>query len=221
MRAYLPKHNQLVRLILLTAICAAMIAYKYFQLSSSFLMFLGWNIFLAWIPLLALYLLTIRGKNGFRLLISILLWLVWVLFYPNAPYLITDIIHVPRNAIMVSYSALTVNVLAWYDIVLIMLSIWTGILLAFHALYPVHQAICNQVGVIVGHAFSLLICFLSSYGIYLGRFPRLNSWDVIKRPSILYTVIRNSFNLVTLKFVLLFGLLIYIVYNTLYSLERR
>ena len=221
MRAYLPNINQLMRLIFLTIICAAMIAFKYLQLNSSFLMFLGWNIILAWIPLVALSLLSVKSRKRLQSFFSVILWAVWLLFFPNAPYLITDIIHLPKNAILVSSSTLSMNFMAWYDIVLLLLSIWIGILLTFHALYPVHQRISNYTGSILGHLFSLGMCLLSSYGVYLGRFPRLNSWNIINKPLTLYNAVVQSFNLETLRFVLLFGGLIFIIYNTLYSFERR
>lgn len=206
--------------MILTGLCIGMLALKYLQLGHRFLMFLGWNLFLAWVPLIALYLVAYFQQKRKRV-ISVVFWIIWLFFYPNAPYLLTDVIHVPDNWAIWSNTAITIDILAWYNIVLLLLSVWVGILLTFHALYPVHQWVVNKLGQFIGFMFSVLLSLISGYGVYLGRFERFNSWDILHRPMIIYDTIKASMNLTTLSFVLLFGGLIFVIYNSLYALERR
>ncbi|WP_223649185.1 DUF1361 domain-containing protein [Hymenobacter psoromatis] len=137
--------------------------------------FLLWNLFLAAIPfgLSAALTLAARPPAG-RLLLPV--GAVWLLFFPNAPYLITDLFHlVPRRG--VPY---------WYDLALIMSCAWNGLMLAFASLLDMHTLVRQRLGFWAGWGFVNLALGLSAFGVYLGRYLRYNSWDILSNPFTLF-----------------------------------
>jgi len=135
--------------------------------------FLNWNLLLAWIPLLAAVAAWALqdGANRPRLRVTPLLAL-WLLFFPNAPYILTDLIHLaPRD-----------NVPMWYDLLLILSYAWNGLILGFVSLWIVQGLLQRWFGPIAGWAGAAAAIFLAAFGIYLGRFLRWNSWDMITQP---------------------------------------
>lgn len=129
-----------------------------------------WNIFLGWIPysiagLFAGLQKKEKWKQGF-------IFFSWLIFFPNALYMVTDLVHLNDDS----------NVPLWYDAFLLFASSFVGIMMAFVSLRKVE----NYLKVLFNNrtmAFIIpLILFLSSYGVYLGRFERWNSWDIISSP---------------------------------------
>jgi uncharacterized membrane protein len=135
--------------------------------------FLIKNLFLAWLPygfaLAANYLFT-RTR---RLWPAILFFSgLWLLFLPNAPYIITDFLHLqPRSGVPL-----------WYDVGFIMSIAMTGLFLGIASLRAVHGIIHHLAGPVVGWGFALGAIALSGLGVYLGRFLRWNSWDLLAEP---------------------------------------
>ena len=132
--------------------------------------FLIWNLALAWIPFLfalAAYASARRASS------TLLLGLGWLLFFPNAPYIVTDFIHLSRGG----------PVPFWYDAVTIGAFAATGVALGFASLYLMQCLVRARVGALASWLAVLVACALGSVGIYLGRFVRANSWDVLTRPE--------------------------------------
>lgn len=135
--------------------------------------FLLWNLVLAWVPLVVALLVYDRYRAGTplaRLVPGLALWLV---FLPNAPYIFTDFRHLSR---------LTPTPL-WFDGVLISAFAWTGMLLGFVSLYLVHAVAQHRLGARVGWVGVTAVLGLVSVGVYVGRFLRWNSWDLVVRPG--------------------------------------
>jgi uncharacterized membrane protein len=143
--------------------------------------FLFWNLFLAWVPLIAATLAFVFAQRGVGPLVVVLI-LVWLLFFPNAPYLLTDFIHLHGN---------TPSPL-WYDALMLSGFAWTAVMLGFVSLYLIHAIIRQRVGAAVGWVAVVCVLGLSSFGVYLGRFARFNSWDVVTRPHLVLSVIRQD-----------------------------
>lgn len=141
--------------------------------------FLHWNLFLAWVPYaLALVLLALDRARapGWMFLPP---GIVWLLFLPNAPYILTDFIHlgaIPGAPL-------------WFDALLIGAFAGTGLLLGLTSLLLVHHLVAARRGSLAGWLLALGSLALSSIGIYLGRFPRFNSWDVLSNPDGLVQVV--------------------------------
>lgn len=138
--------------------------------------FLVWNLFLAWIPFYVSALLQ-HFKQKRR--VSYLLLITWLLFFPNSLYLITDLIHVGRGS----------DFPRWFDAILIFSAAVLGLLMAFISLYRVEQFLQTKTKQHVVHALMIVILFLGSFGVYLGRFLRWNSWDVLHQPHRLFVSI--------------------------------
>lgn len=138
--------------------------------------FLVWNLFLAGLPILASTALKYLDLIGrIRWWSGGILLGFWLLFLPNAPYILTDLFHLaPRPGAPI-----------WLDLLLILSFAWNGLLLGFVSLLDVHDIIARRINPVLGWAFSIFAIVASSFGIYLGRFLRWNSWDVLNAPEAL------------------------------------
>jgi uncharacterized membrane protein len=143
--------------------------------------FLLWNLFLAWIPLIAAVLAFALARLHAGALVGVLV-AVWLLFFPNAPYVLTDFIHLHGNG----PSPL------WYDALMLSSFAWTALMLGFVSLYLIHAIIERHAGTAVGWIVVVCVLGLASFGVYLGRFARFNSWDVVTRPHLVVSVIRQE-----------------------------
>jgi len=174
-------------------------------------LFLVWNLFLAWIPVaLALWLeeRDQRGAaRGWRLWTTAFAWLM---FFPNAPYILTDLKHLK----------LATHPHWWTDLIIILLFAFTALVLAFLSLHRMHALVSRRRGLVAGWVFVLGVTFLSGFGVYLGRFERWNSWDVLMQPLAMAADSPNWFHYSAAKFTLLFGGLLATAYALLYSLTR-
>lgn len=173
---------------------------------------LVWNLFLAWIPFVLAYIIYVLSwKRALLYIIVPVFSLLWLIFLPNAPYLLTDLQHLNQP---------TTNVPLWYDVLLMIWFSWTGMLLGVISLYLMHEVIIRAFGKTLGWLFVFIVSALSSIGIYLGRFLRWNSWDILQAPR---DVIRDSLALLldpsrsTIGFTALFTAFFLFVYLTLYA----
>lgn len=144
--------------------------------TSSFL-FLIWNLFLAWIPYWISLTLERSSKKFNSTVISGLLLISWLLFFPNAPYIITDLLHLRSRA----------PIPHWYDVMLFASFAWTGLMLGLLSLYEVQLFLRKRIGNTGSWFLTISAIFLCGFGIYLGRFLRWNSWDVITQPGSLFS----------------------------------
>jgi uncharacterized membrane protein len=151
--------------------------------------FLIWNLFLAWIPFLLALLVYDRYRRGTSILRLAPALALWLLFLPNAPYIVTDFVHL---------SAASAPPL-WFDGVQLSAFAWTGMLLGFVSLYLVHTVARHRFGSAAGWATVLAVLPLVSAGVYLGRVQRWNSWDLLTQPgnrvAQLHAELSNPFSL--------------------------
>lgn len=153
------------------------------RVSGSFQMrYLVWNLFLAAVPFPFAWLADVMGRRGVKGPWILLPILVWLAFFPNAPYLVTDLIHLAPAA----------TVPLWFDGLVFFAFAATGLLLAFTSLYLVQSVIARRRGTTAGWAVAAIAIGLGGYGIYLGRIERWNSWDVITNPRSLAYSVKNQ-----------------------------
>ena len=156
-------------LFLVTTFSLALFSARFLYSGQITYIFLIWNLFLAWLPLIFAWLAVRWRKRPLPALAAAFLWL---LFFPNAPYLVTDLIHL--RAID--------PVPLWYDLILLLDFALLGLFLTFVSLRMMHDLVGSRFGAIVGWLFTLTVFGLSGLGVYIGRFLRWNSWDLFKRP---------------------------------------
>ncbi len=179
--------------------------------------FLVWNLFLAWLPLVFALLACDRyqGTTGCRNWGFWSLAGAWLLFFPTAPYIFTDLTH------------LTTRYFGhfWVDLVLILLCAVTGLVLGFVSLYLMQSVVERMVGRLASWLFIAAVAGLSGFGICMGRFMRFNSWDVLLKPRQVYHGIGNWVgdpfgNPSSLAFPMLFGTFLFLSYLMLYALTH-
>jgi uncharacterized membrane protein len=135
-----------------------------------------WNLFLAWLPLIFALLACDEFKPGSRRNWRFLgFTAAWLLFFPNAPYIFTDLIHLTHGL----YGRF------WVDLMLILLCALTGLVLGFLSLFLMQAVVARMLGRLASWLFIAGVAALSGFGIYLGRFLRFNSWDVVFKPMAL------------------------------------
>lgn len=170
-------------LILATALCLALVVARWAWTHQATHHWLLWNLFLAWLPAAAaLAAYNLRSRRGpIAGTAFVLCAVVWLGFWPNAPYLVTDLIHLQPSA----------GAPDWYDLLMYVTFAWTGFFLGLVSLYVMQVAVARRNGALAGWTVSLGALALGGFGIYLGRFLRWNSWDVLTRPGALLSDIAN------------------------------
>ena len=177
---------------------------------------LVWNLFLAWLPLVFALLACENFRNTSRPNLRLAgLALAWLLFFPNAPYIFTDLIHL-HNRIFGQF---------WIDLATVLTCALTGLVLGFLSLYLMQTIVSQMYGRPTGWMFILVATALGSFGIYLGRFWRFNSWDVVAKPTELYhglgsVTSRSLLDPTTIAFPLLFATFLLSSYLMLYALTH-
>ena len=166
----------------LSAFVVGLVAFRVAYTRSGDDVNLVWNLFLAWIPLWLALLFYDRHAHRARLATLASLGLLWLLFFPNAPYIATDL----------KYLVGSTGREFWYDGLLIGTAATTGLLLGFVSLYLFHAIVRRGVGARAAWFFVFSVLGLSSFGVYLGRFLRWNSWDVFVRPGTLVAHISGA-----------------------------
>lgn len=161
---------------LLLAWCGALLALRLSRSNTFLFAFLAWNLFLAAIPFAASLAIEVLDRYRRVRPLQWMAFVIWLLFLPNAPYIITDFIHLkPRPPIPL-----------WYDVLLLLSCSGAGLLLGYASVMTVHRIITRHYGVFTGWATALIALFLSAFGIYLGRFLRWNSWEAFTDPLPLF-----------------------------------
>ena len=163
----------LAALALASALCVALLVARWIYSDPGAYNFLAWNLFLAWIPMIAavlVYDMHRRGKGAAPLLA---LGALWLLFLPNAPYLLTDLIHLGTRD----------DAPLWFDLVLFTAFAWTGALLGFLSISLVQVVVRRAAGAVWSWAFVGGALVATSFGIYLGRSLRWNSWALVTNPG--------------------------------------
>jgi len=170
-------------LIFASALCAALLVVRVAYTRNFYYVPFAWNLFLAWLPMLcalAAYNLYKRRSRLSWLMVAGCAF-VWLLFFPNAPYLLTDILHLTTRP----------DIALWYDLILVIAFALSGTLLGLVSLFLMQMLVHRAVGPVLGWLFALGVLGLSGFGIYLGRFQRWNSWDLFTNPTTLLADIAN------------------------------
>lgn len=132
--------------------------------------FLIWNLFLAWVPLGLMQLS--KRYTYYSEKKHFVVFILWGLFLPNAPYIITDLVHLKISE----------SPIIWLDILMIFLFSLAGLHFGFESLNIAVQTMQQKFGKIYAQLLSYLALIACGFGIYLGRVERFNSWDLMLHP---------------------------------------
>lgn len=158
----------LFHLAVLTSFCIALQAVRMYGSQSISFIFLPYNLFLAWLPVLfSLYM-----QRSTKHLTGFTLFALWLLFFPNAPYIITDLLHLKARS----------SFPHWYDTMLLYTFAFTGLLAGMLSSLIVYDKLKQHFSRLAARVIIMFSMLASGYGIFLGRFLRWNSWDAFFNP---------------------------------------
>lgn len=217
MRKIFVGHARLIAVVVLSFLSLLFMVLLRYTLAGRFAQsYLLWNLALAAVPVgIAAwgYQLVEKARTRrFALAACFGSFFLWMLFFPNAPYIFTDFIHVIRRANLGSISASWMSPLdlLWFDIVMNAAFAFVGHYLGLISMYLMHSSLRRLLGRISGSLLMLPPMLLSGFGIHLGRFSRFNSWDLFFHPlsatrAILETLAQPSAILFSLAFSFFIG----------------
>jgi uncharacterized membrane protein len=167
------KYGQSSLLFILSISCFLLSISRFFLSGTKMYLFLNWNLFLSFIPWAVSSFIIINPHLKQKTGIMVLLLLFWLLFFPNAPYILTDLIHISR----------TQSSSAWFDLVMVLSFSWTGIMFGLLSLNDIEKLLLERLGKFTTYSIVTFLLFLSSFGVYIGRFLRWNSCDIVQNPT--------------------------------------
>ncbi len=215
-KLFLGRHKYTVGVFLLLSaaslICISLVVARVGYSDTTRYVGLIWNLFLAWIPFVLAYLAyALSWRRRLVYFIIPIFAILWLIFFPNAPYILTDFQHL---------SNLATGVPVWFDVIMLIWFAWTGFLLGIISLYLMQNIIKREFGRAIGWLFVTVVSMLSGGGIYIGRFVRWNSWDVLRDPFGIASELLNQAmdpSLRSIGFISLYALFFFFVYITLYA----
>jgi len=166
-------------LTLSLSFCIALLVIRMKITQTMYFRFLIWNLFLAIVPYaITTYLVSLKK---IRLIKLVVYFIIWLLFLPNAPYIITDLLH-----LKVSSSSML-----WLDVLMISFFAINGLLLFYLSLLDFKAIVEQHLNTTTTHIIIIIVLLLTSFGMYLGRFLRYNSWEILSNINHLFTDIIN------------------------------
>ena len=205
-------------LVAASLVCVGLIAARSWYSHTYHYWFLLWNLALAWVPFIfaaIAFSLAAKGRAVLWVVVA-LAAVVWLAFFPNAPYILTDFLHLGSMGDVVP---------GWYDVLMLYWFAWTGLILGIVSLYLMQEIVARGLGTAAGWVFVVVVAGLGSLGIYLGRFLRWNSWDLVRRPGpladeLLGRVTDPHSQPRLLGFTVLFALLFLFIYVAVYIFAK-
>jgi len=195
------------RVVLLSVFCVMLSICRIWLTDSYEYAFMTWNLFLALAPFVISYFVASYEALYPKLLVG-LCFLTWLVFYPNGPYLITDLIHLRDHR---------KGPLLWFDLILFFSYAYVGLLLAVDSAKHIHEVMARYIYKRLTYVIMSMFFFAVAFGVYLGRFMRWNSWDLFYRPLDIFgdladCVLNPTDNAKAYLMTIFFGLMLNIVY---------
>ncbi|MBO9199104.1 MULTISPECIES: DUF1361 domain-containing protein [Niastella] len=131
-----------------------------------------WNLFLAWVPYVISSWLQKQTEMQEQKWKFFAIAVIWLLFIPNSFYILTDLFHLGKFH----------NVPNWFDLTLIISFAWNGLLLGVLSVRQIERMVQKYFPGKHELVFIFPIMWLNAIGVYIGRYPRFNSWDVVTNP---------------------------------------
>lgn len=210
-KKYIPKE-----IVLVTILVILLNIFRIVLFGSHSFVWLFWNLFLAIVPfVISSFLLNRDSENKLSNISFFIFGFFWLLFIPNAPYLITDLIHI----------GVVRSVPVIYDAFLLFGMAWVGFYLGLYSIYHIDQILNKRYTKKFSKIVIFFIILFISFGIYLGRFLRFNSWDVFKEPVSLIKTTHITFvypkDHTTYLYIALFAVFIYVFYMSFKYIKEK
>lgn len=177
----------------------ALLSYRIIKSESLSYIFLVWNLFLAFIPWWISNILKRKEKLTF---IHLPIILIWLLFLPNAPYILTDLFHLKPH----------IGLPLWFDLILVLSFALTGMIVFFKSLKDMLKLLNNRISQFYVTIITPFIFWLVAYGLYLGRYLRFNSWDIVHPFRLMNAGFNILFEKDTIGFTLIFSVFMWFLY---------
>ena len=203
-------------LVLCCLLCSFLLAMRIIVSGKFTYVFMLWNLFLAYVPV---FFATVLGQTKFNLpVIHWSLFLGWLLFFPNSIYMISDLLHLSKS--------LSQSIPPWYDATMLFSFAMVGLFLGIVSLSYIHSYVEYKFSTIVSWCVIFGAVILSGVGVYMGRFLRWNSWDILRKPlEVLKDVLEFLFHpLSHLKMYLVtfsFATILLLAYLFVYFLKEK
>lgn len=179
------RFNETLFMGTISLLCFSFSIFRFIYTDTKVFLFLNWNLFLAFVPWAVTSITILRPSIQTYKITIIILLAVWLLFFPNAPYILTDLFHLRLKSSMPK----------WFDLILILSFAWTGLVFGFLSLWDIEGILAKSLSQIWISLISVSLLFIGSFGIYLGRYLRWNSWDIIGEPfNLLYDIADRLIN---------------------------
>jgi uncharacterized membrane protein len=168
-------HKRLIITLLLSSLVSAgLFVARAIDAGNNRYAFLLWNLFLAWVPLvLAWWLVRRLEQSSWLNAPNLIITALWLGFLPNSFYLVSDLIHLHTTG----------EVGLLYDAVMFFSFISNAYVVGYMSLFLVHKALLGRVRRRDAHIIAGLVLLACSFAIYLGRYLRWNTWDVLVNPA--------------------------------------
>ena len=194
---------------LFTAFCNTLLIYRIVKSDGLSYIFLAWNLFLALIPWWISSYLKKKEELNFK---HFPLLVLWLLFLPNSPYILTDLFHLrPRDPFPL-----------WFDLVLILSFALIGMVVFLRSLKDMFGVLQKYVSPLFMTIVTPFVFWLISFGLYLGRYLRFNSWNVVNHP---FRVVRQSFGILlekdTIGFTCIFSVFMWFLYFIITQMNQN
>lgn len=215
MRRFLPAEQIDKALTLSILFSLALIAGRIIYTGHFSYLFMVWNLFLGFLPYLITKAISREPRlinSRVKFIIAFLLWLFWM---PNSFYIITDLFHLGS----------TPNMPRWYDLALILSCAWNGVIMGVLSVRQMEKIWHVRVPQVREWWFMAPVMFLNAWGVYIGRFLRFNTWDIISNPFVLMAdifemVLHPVENRIAWSMVLCYAVMMGIMYVTLKQLSK-
>jgi len=170
--------------------------------------FLAWNLFLAFVPL---WISRFLGSRKELTVWHLPLMAAWLLFLPNAPYILTDLFHFrPRPGVPF-----------WYDLALITWFACLGLVAFYRSVMLMRQVFLRYIQPAQLQWLMPPLFGLVAFGLYLGRFLRFNSWDIIHPFRLAKASMHTLLTFDALAFTGIFAVLLWIGYGLVESVGQK
>lgn len=189
---------------------------------------LAWNILLANLPLFFINFSLLQVKNNKRVW-AVVFGILWLIFFPNSVYMITDFIHISNDKIMwyeegarysINNGAMySHNIMHWVELLIIGIGVIYGLLIGMESLYIFYYFLKRKFPKSISGLIIIGISLISGFAVYIGRFLRFNSWDLFM-PHSLFGEVFTNVDAFTIEFMFVFAgfiLILFLLYVLFYN----